>query len=458
MAGKPNVVICMCDQLRAFEVGCYGNQVVKTPHIDALAASGVRFDLAVTSNPVCMAARSCLLSGQYARTCQGFLGNYHPPGPDEWTRIPEYPEEERRFLRDPTLAEQLKAIGYETALFGKWHVQPAPCLLGFDYSLYPRVHHRHTRQTFVENRGEGDVVEGFSVDYEAQQVREYLDAIGDRPFFLLYNISPPHMPLDDAPDEYRNMYRPEEVPLRPNVYVNGELPYDEHWFKVYLWDFLYYQEHEPHTELLPEGFDLRHLTARYYGLTTWVDDMVGRLMRGLRENGLAEDTVVVFMSDHGDNLGSHHLFNKSRLIEESIRIPMIWAGPGIAPGTNFEQVAQTIDVMPTGIDLCGGRIPDSVQGRSLSPILGGARASLEETGAYIETDKGEIGLRTTTHLCGVQLDEEGKETADNDSFFDLTVDPFEQSNLAGTDEQRGRGSELRRRLCAWNDVTPTLTI
>jgi arylsulfatase A-like enzyme len=263
------------------------------------------------------------------------------------------------------------------------------------------------------------------------------------------------MPLDDAPDEYRYMYRPEEVVLRPNVYVNGELPVDEHWFKIYMWDFMYYQEHAPYTEQLPQGFDLRHLTARYYGMTTWVDDMVGKLMQGLRANGLADDTVVLFMSDHGDNLGSHHLFNKNMLIEESIRIPMVWAGPGVVPGVNVEQVAQTIDVMPTVVDLCGGHVPDSVQGRSLSPILGGARASLEETGAYIETDKGEIGLRTPTHLYGMQLDD-GNETAGNDSFFDLTVDPFEQNNQAGTDQQQGRGRDLRRQLCVWNDTTPRL--
>ena len=95
------------------------------------------------------------------------------------------------------------------------------------------------------------------------------------PFFLFYNISPPHMPLLDAPEHYRTLYRPEDVPLRPNVYRQGELAYDEHWFKIYLWDFLYYQENLPHTRNLPPGFDLSHLIALYYGMTTWVDDMVG---------------------------------------------------------------------------------------------------------------------------------------------------------------------------------------
>jgi len=115
---KPNVVVIMCDQLRAFEVGCYGNPVIRTPHIDRLAAEGVRFTHAVSNNPVCMPARSCLLSGQYSRTCQGFLGNYSEKLGDGTATLPEYPEAARRFLLDPTLPEQLKAVGYESTLIG----------------------------------------------------------------------------------------------------------------------------------------------------------------------------------------------------------------------------------------------------------------------------------------------------------------------------------------------------
>ncbi len=154
---RPNVIVCLCDQLRAFEVGCYGNEVIRTPHIDQLAAEGVRFDLAISNNPVCMPARSALLTGQYSRTCMGFLNNHSNAGD-----LPEYPAERRDWLPDPTIAEVFKAQGYETSLFGKWHVQPAPHLVGFDYALFPRVHHRHTGQVFVENSGLGDVIDGFS--------------------------------------------------------------------------------------------------------------------------------------------------------------------------------------------------------------------------------------------------------------------------------------------------------
>mgnify|MGYP000924571741 FL=1 len=96
----PNVIVVLCDQLRAFEVGCYGNGTIRTPHIDRLAAEGVRFDIAISNNPVCMPARSALLTGQYSRTCMGYLSNYTDGGD-----LPEYPAHSRDWLRDTTLAE-----------------------------------------------------------------------------------------------------------------------------------------------------------------------------------------------------------------------------------------------------------------------------------------------------------------------------------------------------------------
>lgn len=458
MSDRPNVVLCICDQLRAFEVGCYGNPVIRTPHIDRLAAGGVRFNLAVSNNPVCMPARSSLLSGQYSRTCMGMLNNYAERRPDGTVTLPEYPAQDRVHLKDPALPEQFKKSGYETVLFGKWHIHPAPGVVGFDYALFPRVHHRHTGQTFIENTGMGEVVDGFSVEFEIERVEAYLRRRRDRPFFMYYSLSPPHMPLMDAPERYLSMYAPEHVPLRPNVFIDDALPFDERWFKVYLWDFLYYDHHLPYTETLPEGFDLRRLIALYYGMTTWVDDMVGRLMASLEQNGLADDTIVVFLSDHGDNLGSHHRFNKGLLIEESIRIPMIYHAPSRwRPRVNDRQVAQIIDVMPTLLDVCGCEIPDTVQGRSLTPLLRGDRDTLDDGSAFIETGSGQIGIRTPTHLYGVRLDRDYR-TVVNDRvwFYNVADDPYEQNNLADTDQEAALASALRERLIEWHQRTPWL--
>ena len=258
----------------------------------------------------------------------GSLGN--ATAPDEHGRpiVASWPLHERVHLPDPTVAEQFKAAGYETALIGKWHIHTAPELVGFDYTLHPRVNHRHTGQDFVENGGPPQLVDGFSVDYENEKVLSYLAADRDNPFFLYYSISPPHMPLADAPSEYLTMYDPEEVPLRPNVFLDGQMAYDENWFNVYLWDFLYYSLKLPHTLDLPQGFR----PANTDSALLRVDDLGRRhgrdgMMAGLRANGLLDNTIVVFTSDHGDNLGSHHRFNKGLLIEESIRIPMIFHAP-----------------------------------------------------------------------------------------------------------------------------------
>jgi len=445
----PNVIVVLCDQLRAFEVGCYGNSTIHTPHIDHLAAEGVRFDLAISNNPLCMPARSALLTGQYSRTCMGYLSNY-----SDGDCLPEYPAQSRDWLCDTTLAEAFKAWGYETALFGKWHIQPAPLLVGFDHATYPRVHHRHTGQTFVENTGLGEVIDGFSIDYEAERVDQYLAQERDSPFFMFYNISPPHMPLDDAPEKYKTMYAPDEILLRPNTLIDGELPWDERWFKIYLWDFLFYQEHLPHTRQLPDGFDLRHLAALYYGLTTWVDDTLGRLMANLEKRGLADDTLVVFTSDHGDNLGSHHHFNKGLLIEESIRIPLVFWG-GLQPRANTAQVAQLIDIMPTVLDFAGADIPSSVQGRNLGPILRGRCDDLATNSAFVETHTGAIGLRTPTHLYGMQLAEDHRTvSSEGRCFYDLTADPYEQYNLAGGGS--AVEAELATSLMEWNARTAWL--
>jgi choline-sulfatase len=461
MSRQPNVIVCLCDQLRAFEVGCYGNAVVRTPNIDRLARDGVRFEYAVTNNPVCMPARSSLLSGEYSRTCMGSLGNYAERDALGNVYLPEYPVEQRTHFPNPTLPEQFKSLGYETVLFGKWHIQPTPGLVGFDYALFPRVHHRHTGQTFIENSGPGQVVDGYSIDFEAEQVAAYLRQRRDseRPFFMYYNISPPHMPLVDAPDKYLAMYSPDEVPLRPNVFRDGQPAYDEHWFKIYLWDFLYYQERLSYTQRLPDGFDLRHLIALYYGMTTWVDDTVGRLMAELAENGLQENTIIVFLSDHGDNLGSHHTFNKDTLKEESIRIPFIFHGPGRwLPQVNSAQVAQIIDVMPTLLDVCGADIPPDVQGRSLRPFLEGQAGVIGNGAVFIETSSGQIGIRTPTHLYGMQLSPDLR-TISNDClcFYDLRADPYEFNNLATAAEQVPLAAEMRNRLAEWNRSTPWLT-
>lgn len=471
---QPNVILIMTDQLRAFEVGCYGNTTARTPHIDGLAAAGVRFEVALTNNPVCTPARSSLLTGQYGRTCTGELGNVSddPPCP------------QRRRLVDSTLADCFRAAGYHTALVGKWHIDPSPLACGFDYALYPLTIHRYSQQTYIENDVRWFDVGPFSPDFEADRACNYLAEHKDQPFFLFYNIPVPHNPIGAAemPARYGSMFAPEDVPLRPNVWQDGQLSQSELWFKVgTIWDYFWriwgpcwhadrrcgYPDRigELPGDALPDGFTLRHLIALYYGAVAWVDDLLGRLLAAVEAHGLAENTLIAFVSDHGDNLGSHHLHNKDCLYEESIRIPLIlrWMQQ-LAPGVNRTQLAQIIDIAPTLLSLCGLDIPTSMQGRDLTPVVRDTRQTLPDNCVFIETDPSQygqpsIGIRTPEYLAGMTMTHDARTIDNADAWlFDLQRDPYQQHNIAGDPALRTATAPLRQRLRDWHLQTPWLNV
>ncbi|HEY9075067.1 MAG TPA: sulfatase-like hydrolase/transferase [Anaerolineaceae bacterium] len=450
MTQPPNILLVICDQLRAFEIGCYGNPVIHTPGMDRLAAEGVRFETAISNYPVCMPARSVLLSGQYNRTCTGGVSNVAYPGRPGDFNMPEYPEFGRPHLPDPTLPELLQAAGYHTAVIGKWHVHSWPHQVGFDRYLIPRVHHCHSGQLFTENGGMEFSPPGYSVDYEADRVEAFLRQPHDQPFFLYYSISPPHNPLRDAPEKYLEMYDPAAIPLRPNVDLSQRLKDQDYWFKVYRWDFRYYNLHLPFAEELPADYNLRQLIAEYYGLTTWVDDCLGRVLRTLDETGLAENTVVVFTSDHGDNLGSNGLVQKGGPNEEAVRIPLLLRGPGLPSGGQVvsQQVASLVDLAPTLLSLAGVACPAHFHGSDLL-------TSPQETG-FIETGSG-VGVRTCSHLYFLPFSNKPRLADSPQFFYDLQADPYQQHNLAGSGVQVETARALDALLRQWHAGIPWMT-
>lgn len=456
---SPNIIVCTCDQLRAFETGCYGNDFVRTPNIDSLAREGVRFETAVTNFPVCMAARSVLISGQYNRACTGGVGNVsYPAKPGEYN-MPEYPEAGRPHLKAPTMAESLRACGYHTAAIGKWHIHSWPHDVGFDYYLIPRVHHCHTGQSFTENGGPEFIAPGYSVDFEAERVKTFLARRGNtnQPFFLYYNISPPHCPLADAPEKYLKMYDPADIPLRANVDVERVIPKMDYWLRVYRYDFRYYNLRLPYTEIIPDNYGWRELTAEYLGLTTWADDVLGVMLGALDASGMAGETIVVFVSDHGDNLGSLGLVQKGGPNEESIRIPMIFRCPGQAGrgGTVVSgQVASLVDVMPTVLDLAGAEIPGHIHGQSLAPVIRGEAQRVGEDSGFIETSEGAC-IRSPRYSYFLPYAGPDKSFADKPkAFYDLEADPLQARNLAGVPGHEKAAADLDARLRAWDARIP----
>ena len=501
----PNVVICLCDQMRAFAVGAYGHPTVRTPNIDGLAASGVAFETACSNSPLCVPARSVLMSGQYGRTCVGTNSNYCG-----------FPPCERRVVcQDPLLSEVFRGAGYRTGWVGKWHLHPAPSLVGFDEAVIPHNLHLHHGQAFYDIAGRRRVVDGFSLDYEIERVRDFVNRDGKDPFFLVYSLSPPHMPLLDAPERYTRMYDREDVRLRPNTMVDGKLVDDPDWFRVYLFDHRGHlalnlkdeevempDDYRQRRALAPmfgmkhvlaqvralmddpdagpavrrrfpfldnailDGFDLTDLTALYYGMVSCVDDYVGKLMETLEGAGVGENTLVVFLSDHGDLLGSHHLWMKDHVYEEAMRIPMVFRWPGgIETRGASRAVASLVDVAPTLLALAGIDAPETMQGRDLAPVLRGEAGTVGEDMAFIEAYRHRyIGVRTPTHLYALRMiggDEaewRPSESTDDHLFFDLRDDPYEQRNLAETTEQRDVAERLCRRLMEWHEETPRRSI
>ena len=455
---RPNILVCLSDQLRAFEIGCYGNEVVRTPNTDRLATEGVRFETAVTNFPVCMAARSILLSGLYNRSCTGGVANVSFR--DDETGIsfmPEYPVGGRPHLPCRTLPEVLRDLGYRSAAIGKWHIHTWPHEIGFDEYLIPRVSHCHTGQSYTENGGAEFVPGTYSVDFEAERVAQFLGGQRDTkdPFFLYYNISVPHCPLADCPDRYRDMYEAEKMPLRDNVDPDRPIRDQAHWFKVYRYDYRYYRLRLPYTEVLPEPYTIRHVLAEYYGMVTWMDDALGRLLKALEDNGLAENTIVVFGSDHGDNLGSHGFVQKGGVNEESIRVPFIVRAPFLRmePSVIRTHVASLVDIAPTILSMIDAPIPKHFQGRNLAPLCRGCDQDVP-THAIIETVRG-AAIRSSGHLYALPFESRDSHAlaAKPSHFFDLRLDPYQQQNRAGDCEQDCVASGLAEQLREWDSRT-----
>lgn len=454
---KPNILLILTDQLRAHALGCYGNTQIKTPNIDALAGESLRFDQAVTNCPVCMPARSALLAGQYTRRCTGALNNHHLIDEKGMWYIPDPPEKERSQLVDKVLPEYLKDLGYYNKLIGKWHIHPEPRLLGFDSWCYPLMYHRYYHQCFFDD-DKGYVVDEFTPFFEVDKFKEFLTKRkGPDPFFCFYNISLPHMPLSQMPDKYKGLYDADSLTLRPNVESGGETA-DKHWFNVYMRKYIL-ERRLPVPDSEVETMDIHKLTALYYSLVTITDHIVGELVKELKEKGLYENTLILFTSDHGDMLGSHGLYNKEQLYEESIRVPLLIKASDIKPGVNTEQIAQMIDIMPTLLDYMGIAVPQHTDGQSLMPILRGHAQTLEKNVAFIECNNYKMGIRTPKYTYGIQVDPNTMDVKDDAlQFHDLVNDPYQQNDLSENrpDALNATAEALRDRVITWHKETPWL--
>lgn len=439
----PNVLFIMTDQQRFDAMSCAGNPEIRTPNMDRLAADGVLFRQACTTTPVCVAARQSLITGhRLSRT--HWVDNRSLPGPN-----PEL----------PTIMTMLHDLGYWNHCVGKTHFfnrhyglhrhesaeEVRHSYVEDDYLTYLRRNHVPTRQPngfrdllYFQPQVNTIPVEHHKTTWVTDRSIEFLRTHTkynpNRPFFLWASYTAPHPPFA-PPAPYESMYDPEFLGLPENPErALADIP-SPAWGHRRRMD-------GAHRD--PER--LRRIRALYYGLTTQVDDGVGRLLDELERLGLYDDTVIVFFSDHGDMLGDHGLSQKNVPYEHSVRIPFIlrWPGKTDAGRTSEEPVGLT-DVLPTLIHGLGGDYPSAcgpLDGISLLAPGGGLLAPRREL--FIDYGVGSnrwISLRSADYKYAYWL------TGGIEELYDLSTDPWETHNLA--EEEPERSAELRSRVLAW---------
>lgn len=331
---KPNVVFVFADQWRAQAAGYAGDANARTPNLDRLAGRSVHFTNAVSCCPVCSPYRASLLTGQYPLTHGVFLND-----------VP---------LRDEavSLAQAYRGAGYQTAYIGKWHLDgnhrsafiPRERRQGFEFWKVLGCTHAYNDSFYY---GDEDVRlkwDGYDAIAQTREARQYLrDHADGPPFLLVLSWGPPHDPYGTAPQQYRDLFDPERITLRPNV---PEQDRDK----------------------------ARQAAAGYYAHIAALDGCIGELLDTLRQTGIERDTVFVFTSDHGDMLYSHGCQNKQRPYDESIRVPFLLRYPALLGenGATIDMPINSPDIMPTLLGLCGVPVPGTVEGTDFSGVLRGS--------------------------------------------------------------------------------------
>jgi len=332
-AHRPNVLYLVADQWRAAATGYAGDPNVKTPHLDNLAAQSVNFTRAVSGCPVCSPHRASLMTGQFPLTNGVFMNDVH--------------------LRDDAtcLAEVFLAAGYDTGLIGKWHLDgrgrsnyiPPESRQGFDYWKVLECTHDYNHSFYYAGNDPTKLTwPGYDAIAQTQDAIQYIKGHthGDKPFLLFVSWGPPHNPYQTAPQNYRAIYEPDKIELRPNV---------------------------PEKLHKKAQQDL----AGYYAHCTALDDCVGELLKTLDDTGLAGNTIVVFSSDHGAMLGSQGQDRKQRPWDESIRVPLLVRYPRDLgnTGRRLDAPINTPDLMPTLLALADLKCPDTVEGLDYSNYI-----------------------------------------------------------------------------------------
>ena len=440
-----NLLIIMVDEMSARTVGCYGHPIVRTPNIDRLAGRGVRFTNAYATSPICVPARASFATGRYP----------HETG--YWDNVFAYDGRVRGW------GHRLQETGHRFTTIGKLHYLDDQAPIGIDEQILP-MHLFGGGDVFGLERenppkrpqsaalaAEVDAGDSGYTRYDKQitelsedWLRRCASAPQTRPWVTFTSYIAPHFPLT-VPQEYLDLYADAEIALPGKTLASdGTLG---QWWRLFRsgYNFDDYFRDDAHRKEA-----LRH----YYALCSFADDNVGRVVRALDASGQADRTRILFLSDHGDNLGARGLWGKSTMYEELVKVPMILAGPDIAPGSVCATPVSLVDAYPTVLDAVG--IPLDEQERTLP-----GRSLLQVANAPDDRDRTVFSeYHASCAPTGLMMLRRGRYkyvhyTGHGAQLFDLEADPEELFDLAGEDEMASviAGFEAQlRAICDPDDV------
>jgi len=442
---RPNILYLMSDQHRGDCLGCDGNPVIRTPHLDRIAREGARFSAGYTSTPSCTPARSALLTG-LSPWHHGMLG---------YARVSNrYPLKLPQALRD---------AGYYTFGIGKMHWFPQKTLNGFCGTLVDESGRRQSKDfisdyhRWFEKQAPGKDPGATGIGWNDYRARTYVlpeelhptywtgqmavDFLSkyDRaePFLLKVSFARPHSPYD-PPKRFMEMYKEDDMPA-PHVgrwadrHAAVELP-----FKDTLW----------HGDLGPD--QARRSRRGYYGSVSFIDEQVGRILRTLEQRGMLDNTLIIFTADHGDMTGDHHMWRKTYAYEASARIPYLVRWPkamGVDDrrGKPITQPVELRDVLPTFLDVAGTPIPRHLDGKSVLPLLRGQTDGWRD---FVDLEH-DVCYSPRNHWTAVT---DGRRKYifhafdGGEQLFDLDNDPGEIHDLAADPAHAAELKEWRQRM------------
>ena len=439
---KPNILFIIADDLTATAVSSYENKACHTPNIDKLASEGVRYTSAYTQYPVCGPSRASFMFGYYptATGTYGYVSGRENVGPDR-----------------KSWAQLFRENGYYTARVSKIFHMGVPIDIeeGNDGTDDPASWTEKFNSQGPEWKapGIGELVQGnpdgtlpikggnvmtivkadgddlvHSDGKTAQKACELIREHKDEPFFLAVGFVRPHVPFVAPakyfdPYPYENVVMPrkvegdwEDIPKRGINYVNSK-----------------------NAQMTPN--QEKKAVAAYYASVAYMDAQVGKVLKTLEEEGLDDNTIVVFTSDHGFHLGEHEFWMKVSLHEESVRVPMIIKVPGKDPGV-CHSFAELIDLYPTIAELAGLEYSEHLQGKSLVKTLDNPKASVRDM-AFSVTQGGKSFLLRTNKWAYIQYDEDAGSGIE---LFDMENDPKQYTNLAENLDYAGVVAEFKAKL------------